>query len=108
MFDPHGDGAGNIAMLKHLYRTQIKQLAEYIGVPKEITSKHSSADIYGDVSKEEGYGMSYEQLDSILLGIEKGIPDKQLQKLFPKKAIEECRRAIAVSNFGKSLPLCLK
>jgi NAD+ synthase len=47
IYDPHGDGANDITLLRHLYKTQIRQLAEHMGLPEEIIRKPHTADLYG-------------------------------------------------------------
>lgn len=47
VYDRYGDGANDIIILKQLYKTQIKQLAKYIGVPDHIANKPSSGDLFG-------------------------------------------------------------
>lgn len=105
LFDPHGDGACDMAILRHLYKTQIKQLAISIGVPDEIIKKPSSGDIYGNVSWEYGMGMTYNQLDQVLYGLEHGYRRDQLTKILPEKAIRSIESGLKVANLIKSLPL---
>jgi len=107
VYDEHGDGANDITLLRHLYKTQIKKLAEFIGVPKEITQKPSSGDIYGNVPNEVAFGISYEKLDSILSAIERGFSEKQLLEIAPKKVIDHFKRCMEIAKIGRSLPLNL-
>lgn len=107
LFDPHGDGASDIAILRHLYKSQIKQLATGIGVPEEITQKKSSGDLYGNEAWEDAMGMSYEQLDQILLGLEKGYPEEELIQIIDREGIESVRKGKKVSALIRSLPLAL-
>ncbi len=104
LFDPHGDGACDMAILRHLYKTQIKQLAMSIGVPEEIIKKPSSGDIYGNVSWEYAMGMTYDQLDQVLYGLEHGYRRDQLTNILPEKAIESIESGLKVANFIRSLP----
>lgn len=51
-----GDGAADLMPLAHLYKTQVYQLAEFLGVPAEITSRPPSSDTYSlPQSQEEFY-----------------------------------------------------
>jgi len=107
LYDPHGIGACNLAILRHLYKTQIKQLDIGIGVLQEITEKKSSGDLYGNVAWENAMGMTYEQLDQILLSLEKGYPEEELIQLVDAEGIESIKNGKEVSELIRSLPLTL-
>jgi NAD+ synthase len=72
-YDEHGDGACDIAPIKGLYKTQVRQLARYLGVSESIISKPSSFDLFPSpkFTDEALMGISYETLDSILFYLEK-------------------------------------
>lgn len=107
LFDLHGDGACDLAILRHLYKSQIKELAIGIGVPQEITQKKSSGDLYGNESWERAMGMTYEQLDQVLFGLERGYTDEKLAENVDAKAIEDIKKGKEVSKLLRSLPLAL-
>lgn len=65
-FTMYGDGACAMEPIGHLYKTQVKQLAEYLGVPDEIISKPPSAGLWEGQTDEEELGASYEEIDKIL------------------------------------------
>jgi NAD+ synthase len=71
-FTKYGDGASDIAPIGDLYKTQVKDLAREIGVPDRLIEKKPSAALWPGQSDEEDLGMSYADLDSVLLGIELG------------------------------------
>jgi NAD+ synthase len=106
-YDEHGDGVSDITLLRHLYKTQIRQLAKDVGVPAEIIQKPSSADLYGNQAWEKVLGMTYEQLDQILYGIEKGYERSQLTKIFGKELVESIEKMSEQAKFKRSLPLSL-
>ncbi len=107
LYDPHGDGACDLAILRHLYKTQIKQLAIGIGVPQEITQKRSSGDLYGNEAWEDAMGLTYEQLDQVLTGLEKGYPEEDLIQIVDKEGIDAIKKGKKVSAFIRSLPVAL-
>ena len=41
-----GDGAGDVKPIAHLYKSQVYQLAEYLGVPAEICTRPPTTDTY--------------------------------------------------------------
>ena len=73
-FVKHGcDDAVDIMPLLNLYKTQVRELAQYLNIPARIIKKPPSPDIMpGIVDDEEVIGISYEKMDLILLALEKG------------------------------------
>jgi NAD+ synthase len=60
-----GDGAADLKPIAHLYKTQVYQLAEYLGVPPEIRKRPPTTDTYSLAqSQDEFYfQLSYDKLD---------------------------------------------
>jgi NAD+ synthase len=55
-FVKHGDGAADIKPIAHLYKTQVYQLGEYLGIPAEIRSRQPTTDTYSlSQTQEEFY-----------------------------------------------------
>ena len=51
-----GDGAADFKPIAHLYKSQVYQLAAYLGVPEEIRQRPSTTDTYSmEQSQEEFY-----------------------------------------------------
>ena len=75
-FVKNGDGAADFKPIAHLYKTQVYQLAEYLGVPAEVQSRPSTTDTYSlPQSQEEFYfAVSLEKMDLCLFGKNHGIP----------------------------------
>jgi len=73
-FVKHGcDDANDIMPLLNLYKTQVRELAQYLNIPARIIEKPPSPDVMpGIVDDEEVIGISYEKMDLILLALEKG------------------------------------
>jgi NAD+ synthase len=110
VYDRYGDGASDISILKHLYKTQIKQLAKHIGVPDHIVNKPSSGDLFGmGLPNEVFIGLSYLKLDNILCAIGSGIADDIIANktgILPD-IVESVRKAMKNTIFVASLPLSL-
>ena len=76
-FVKHGcDHANDIMPIGDLYKTQVRQLARYLGVPSRIVEKAPTPDLIRGLSDEQAIGISYEDLDMILLAMEKGWKDR--------------------------------
>ena len=65
-----GDGAADFKPIAHLYKSQVYQLAEHLGVPEEICRRPPTTDTYSLAqSQEEFYfSMPLEQMDLCLYG----------------------------------------
>jgi NAD+ synthase len=75
-----GDGAADIKPIAHLYKTQVYQLAEYLGVPKEISSRPPTTDTYSlPQSQEEFYfSLPYDKMDLCLYALNEGVAADQV------------------------------
>jgi NAD+ synthase len=74
-FVKHGDGGVDIEPLAHLYKTQVFQLSEHLGVIDEIVSRTPTPDTWpGGVTDEEFYfRMPFETLDLLLFAWNTGL-----------------------------------
>ena len=62
----HGDLASALNPLGDLYKTQVRELARYLGVPRAILAKPPSADLWPAQTDERELGFSYGDADRIL------------------------------------------
>ena len=65
-FTKFGDGASDLVPIISLYKIQVRKIAEYLGVPKKVIEKKSSAHLWKEHEAEKEIGVSYEEIDSIL------------------------------------------
>ena len=65
-FTKYGDGGADILPLGNLLKSQVRELAEYLGIPKKIINKPPSAGLWEGQTDEEEIGISYDQLDNYL------------------------------------------
>lgn len=65
-FTLHGDGACALLPIGHLYKTQVRQLAKYLGVPQNIIDKAPTAGLWEGQTDEGEFGATYEEIDEIL------------------------------------------
>jgi NAD+ synthase len=74
-FVKNGDGAADAKPIAHLYKTQVYQLAEYLGIPEEIRTRPPTTDTYPLMQSQEEFYFSlpYEQMDLCLYGRNQGI-----------------------------------
>lgn len=79
-FTKFGDGGCDFLPLGDLYKTQIREMARYLDLPEGIIAKPPSAGLWEGQSDEKELGISYDELDPILLGIELGMNDKEISE----------------------------
>jgi NAD+ synthetase len=80
-FTWHADDSPPVNPLGDLFKTQVWQLAEYIGVPDVIISKPASADLIVGQTDESDFGISYREADRILYWLLQGYSVERLQEL---------------------------
>jgi NAD+ synthase len=74
-----GDGAADIKPIAHLYKTQVYQLAEHLGIPEEIRKRPPTTDTYSLAQGQDEFYFSlpYREMDLCLYGKNNGIePDE--------------------------------
>jgi NAD+ synthase len=62
----YGDGAAGIMPIGDMYKTQVRAMGQYLGIPKEILDKPPSAELWPGQTDESEIGIPYEVLDRIL------------------------------------------
>ena len=67
-----GDEACDIEPIRHLYKTEVFELAEKLSIPQKIIDKKPSPDIAPGITDEFALGIGYDELDRILMKIEIG------------------------------------
>jgi NAD+ synthase len=72
-FVKYGDGGADVKPIAHLFKTQVYQLAEYLGVPDEIRSRIPTTDTYSAEQTQEEFffKLPFDVLDRIWYGWEK-------------------------------------
>jgi NAD+ synthase len=75
-FVKYGDGGADIKPIAHLFKTQVFQLAEYLGVPEEIRTRIPTTDTYSaECTQEEFFfRVPFEVGDLVWYAMEKGVP----------------------------------
>lgn len=70
-----GDGAADLKPIAHLYKTQVYQLAEYLGLPNEIQRRPPTTDTYSlpQLQDEFYFSLPYDKLDVCLYGLNHGL-----------------------------------
>ena len=100
------DDAADIMPILGLYKTQIRQLAEYLGVPEEILDKPPSPDLIPGITDEFAIGLPYETLDLILRGLESGLSCEQMVDQFrcERENVQYVERLVRGSRHKREVP----
>lgn len=65
-FTRFGDEASDFEPIRHLYKTQVYELAKYLEVPQGVIAKKPSANLWNDQTDEKEFGFSYQEADQVL------------------------------------------
>jgi len=81
-FVKYGDGGADLKPIAHLFKVQVYQLAEYLGVPEEIIRRTPTTDTYSaEVTQEEFFfGLDFEHMDLLWYAMENKVPAKTAAK----------------------------
>ena len=103
-FTLYGDSAAALRPLATLYKCQVRQLAEDVGVPEAIITKPPSADLWQDQTDEGELGFTYDDADQILyFHVDKGMSLKEITRLgFAPDLVERVLRRMAATQFKRS------
>jgi NAD+ synthase len=105
-----GDTACAINPLGDLYKTQVWQLAEALGVPKTIVEKPPSADLWEGQTDEGEFGFSYKRVDHLLYCmVDERRSEPELKSMeFEEPFISKVTTMIKKNQFKRRMPLIAK
>jgi NAD+ synthase len=95
------DDGADVMPLKNLYRTQILQLGEQLGLPAEILSRSPNPDVIPGVTDKyrDILGLESAKVDRVLLGIERGLETAEIAKQtgVPKREVATIEELVRVT-----------
>ncbi len=104
-FTWHGDDSPPINPLGDLYKTQVWELARYLGVPDEIVTKPPSADLIVGQTDEADLGISYARADGILHWLLGGYRPEQIVAMgFDSDEVELVNVRLNQTHWKRHLP----
>lgn len=79
-FVKNGDGSADIKPIAHLYKTQVYQLARYLGLPEEICTALPTTDTYSMAQGQDEFyfALPYQQMDLALWAYNHAVPAGEL------------------------------
>ena len=109
-FTKWGDVAADLAPIMDLYKTQVRKLAEFIGIPTELAEKPSTPALWPNQSAEGELGMKYEVLDLILFGLERFMSPREIadQLAIQEEQVQEVKKRWLRVEHKRRMPLTPK
>lgn len=87
-FTRFGDEASDIEPIQHLYKTQVRQLVEFLHLPSVFLKKAPSAGLWHGQTDEQELGFSYQEADKALAELidkqDVGVDPTIKQKVFER------------------------
>ena len=102
----YGDLAASFYLLGDLYKTQVRILAKYLGVPDSILSKTPTAGLWPGQTDEDEMGITYEELDKILylLVDKRKRVEEVVNEGFADKKVRKVVNQVFASAFKRKIP----
>ena len=102
-----GDNASSLNPLGDLYKQQVWQLAEALGVPRRVIEKKPSADLWPGQSDEGELGFTYSVADEVLYFMfDRGLqPDEVVERGYPQDVVDKITKLEERHRFKRRLML---
>ncbi|MCK4607336.1 MAG: NAD(+) synthase [candidate division Zixibacteria bacterium] len=112
-FVKYGDGGADLKPIAHLFKVQVYQLAQYLGVPEGIIKRTPTTDTYSaEVTQEEFFfGLDFYNMDMIWYALEHDVPPAQAAAVLDltveqvERAYSGIRRKIVATEYLHMNPL---
>jgi NAD+ synthase len=106
----YGDMASALNPIGDLYKTQVWQLSEEVGVPRPVIEKQPSADLWAGQTDEQELGFSYREVDQLLFRMvdQRATVDELLAAGFDREFISTVYAKVQNSHFKRRLPVIAK
>jgi NAD+ synthase len=110
-----GDGAGDFKPIAHLLKSQVYQMAEYLGVPEEIRQRPPTPDTYSlsQTHEEFYFPAPYQVMDLCLWAKGRGITPEEVapvvgkDPLFVERVYRDVDAKRRVADYLGAAPVCL-
>jgi NAD+ synthase len=94
-FTKHGDGAVDVLPIGHLLKSEVRILAEQLGVPRSVIEKPPTAGLWPGQTDEAEMGFSYADLERYLTHGPEGVSPALALRLERMIRASEHKRALA-------------
>lgn len=106
-FTRYGDQASDFEPLRQFYKTEVRELAQYLDVSEKIIEKQPTAGLWPGQTDEEEFGFSYQVADQILhLTFDKKMTKDQVIKAtkLDKAEVDKVLTRVKLNSFKHSVP----
>ena len=106
-FTKYGDGGADFLPISHLYKTQVRELAKFLGIPEKVAYKPSSPQLYPGHKLSDEIPLDYKDLDPILVGLfDKKLTPESVSRLtnVPLDIVKDMLHRFKESEHKRSLP----
>ncbi len=102
----YGDNAAAMQPISDLYKQQVRQLSEALGVPRNILNKAPSADLWAGQTDEDELGFTYELADQLLylLVDERYTVDEVIAEGFDGDLVRKIWRQVRLNHYKRTMP----
>jgi NAD+ synthase len=109
-FTKMGDGGADLLPIGDLYKTQVRGMAEALDVPARIRRKKPTAGLWPGQTDEGELGMTYEDLDRVLHGVELHLTPSEIRARtrIPAKEVARIEALVEATVHKRRLPLIPK
>jgi NAD+ synthase len=106
----YGDNACAINPIGELYKTQVWQFAEYLGIPQELINKAPSADLWDGQTDEKELGFTYKEIDKFFYQMvdEKKSITELLKSGYEQSFIDRVNNRIESTQYKRRMPIVAK
>jgi NAD+ synthetase len=104
-FTWHADDTPPVNPIGDLFKSQVWDLARYVGVPERIVAKAPSADLEANQTDESDLGITYRMADRILALMLAGFsPEKIAARGFAPSDVALVRKRVESTHWKRHLP----
>ncbi len=106
-FTRFGDEASDIEPIRQLYKTQVRQMGEYLQLPQSILTKAPSAGLWSNQTDEKEFGFSYADVDKVLYyHFDQHVPLDEIEEKtgVPRDVIARVMEWVRANDFKHHVP----
>lgn len=105
-FTRFGDEASDIEPIRSLYKTQVWEMAKYLGIPSQIIEKAPSANLWESQTDEKEFGFSYLEADKVLyMAFDEGMRNGDIVKAgIDEKLVKSVLAFVEKNDFKHHVP----
>jgi NAD+ synthase len=102
----YGDSAAALQPIEDLYKTQVRQLARAIEIPRSIQDKPPSADLWIGQTDEGELGYTYEEVDKVLYLLVEGrySVDEAAAQGFDRDFVASVWKRVRMNHYKRTMP----